>query len=204
MRRAVVCVLALVLSLAAAGSAVHHAAAVCSGPCADNGDWTAVITGPAYPAVGIPATYTITLTSDGNLYSCGVCAQTIIIPAGVTNVTVANPTANGCPGTTYLAGPQTFSCANVDFRPLASNPVVYTVTFTPTTQALLLLSYTGTSIIDPPPHVIATATLAIAPGFTVQSFANTGSSPVSSQPAPYSGSGADPRCYFGCGPNGLP
>jgi hypothetical protein len=202
MRRALVCVLALLLSLAAISSTVHRAAAVCSGSCADNGEWTAVITGPAFPTVGSPATYTITLTSDGVLVACSACSQSIAIPAGVTNITVANPTANGCAGTTYAAGPQTFSCSNLNFLPIFS-PVIYTVTFTPTTQAPLLLSYTGTSVLDAPPHVTATATLLLN-GFTVQSFANTGSSPVSSQPAPYSGSGADPRCYFGCGPNGLP
>jgi hypothetical protein len=203
MRRALVCVLALLLSLAVIGSTVHRAAAVCSGACADNGDWTTTITGPTSPIIGSPATYTITLTSDGNLIACSVCTQSITIAAGVTNITVANPTANGCAGTTYAAGPQTFSCTNLSFTPFISNPVIYTVTFTPTTQALLLLSYTGTSIIGPPPHVTATAILVLN-GVTVQSFANTGSSPVSSQPAPYSGSGADPRCYFGCGPNGLP
>jgi hypothetical protein len=203
MRRVVVCVLALVLSLAAVGSTVHRAAAVCAGACADNGDWTTTITGPASPIIGSPATYTITLTSDGSLISCSACPQSIAIPTGVTNITIANPTANGCAGTTYAAGPQTFTCSNLTFG-LPFSPVVYTVTFTPTTAAPLLLSYTGTSVLNAPP-VTATAALVITPGFAVQSFANTGSSPVRSQPAPYSGNGADPRCYFtGCGPNGLP
>jgi hypothetical protein len=84
--------------------------------------------------------------------------------------------------------------------PAAGFPFPFPWTFTTAGPHLLTAVYPGDINCD---ASSGNVTQQVGGGTTL-SFSDTTLSPVPSGPAPYSGNGADPRCYFGCGPNGLP
>jgi hypothetical protein len=88
----------------------------------------------------------------------------------------------------------------IGIMPAFSIPFPFPALFTTPGAHLLTATYLGDINCAPS---VGTLTQQVGGGNTL-SFSDTTFSPVPSQAAPYSGNGADPRCYMGCGPNGLP
>jgi hypothetical protein len=112
--------------------------------------------------------------------------------------------------------------STVSFSPAASVVAgqVYALTLGPITSQVFVAWFGGNpgtyvpgAFISSPTGIAGTFAANAAVDFdfetfvtplSSQSFSNSGFSPVRSGSPPYSGNGADPRCFFGCGPNGLP
>jgi hypothetical protein len=84
--------------------------------------------------------------------------------------------------------------------PAAGIPFPFIWTFTTPGPHVLTATYSGDINCAPS---AGTVTQQVGGGNTL-GFSDTTFSPAPSGPAPYSGSGWDARCMFGCGPFGLP
>ena len=192
---------ALLVCLAVLGFSAKPARAACGAGavCTDNGFWSTTLTGPATAFVGQQVTYTATFASDGATWGCLLACFQLVLPAGASNivVTVAGNTGT-CAGATFANGPVTFTCESLAFstdRGATFQPVALTVTLTlgPAAAGVFALQYRDGA-------VAATFTTVVA---LAQLPTNT-FTPASGVGLNYSGQAWDPRCEFGCPPNGLP
>ena len=196
-------VVVLLVSLATLGVGRALARPACLAPsCTDNTEWTTTLSGPATAVVGQTVTYTATLASDGGAWAitCGIPCATLTFPAGATAITVAVAgDAGTCSGATFAASPATFACGGLTFSlngGATFQPVVFTVTLT------LGAGAGGTFTV--PYSDLFSGSATITTVLAVPQLPTNTFTPASSVGLNYSGQAWDPRCEFGCPPNGLP
>ena len=164
-----------------------------------NPAWSTTVSGPATATVGQTVTYTVTLT-DAQAGAVGLTPPfQLLFPVGATNISVTSPV---CPGTlTSTTSPATFTSCGPGTLLLPGVPVQYTVTLTLTAAAVPQYTLTYR---DPDYPAVADATVTTTVTIVGGLNPTNTFTPAGYPHLTYSGQAYDPRCEFGCPPNGLP